>query len=302
VSRQPQLRRVAFDAGTVEDIIDFAAENAVRPFHPRRQLRRFLGGLISSPRLVIDVHDDGGRIACAALLDNIRNPSNSACLEMLGLVRDAPAPSVYALILDQAKAELPADQAGIEFGYHDGGPVDLQFLEDRGFHPFYTMFEMLKQNDGRVAAALPPEGYGWRSLSPADVPEYHRIWTLAFAENLEASISSPEEMAAHLASRGMPGTLLLHGDRIVGFLNVSVDDEDPSAGEIGGLGLLPAYRGRGLGKLLLERAIEELASRHVQSFRLTVAAANETALRLYRRSGFEISDRDLCLRFAASAR
>jgi ribosomal protein S18 acetylase RimI-like enzyme len=298
ISVQPSIRRLPFHPGAVEDVVAFALAHPLKPSHPPRQLRRFLGQLISDPRLVIDIHDDRQRIASAVLLDKVQNPSNSACLVIMGLDRDAAAATVYDLMIGEAKTELPASKSGIELDFCDDCPVDLRFFEDCGFRPFYTTFEMLKGNRGYPPAIL-PEGYGWRNLTLADLREYHQALILVFAENLEMNVTSLEETEANLASRRIPGTLLLHCNRIVGFLNVFIDDEDGVSGEIGTIGLLPAYRGRGLGRSLLAKAIEELAGRSVRNFKLTVAAGNETALGLYKQSGFEICRRDLCLRYSS---
>jgi mycothiol synthase len=292
------LRRVPFHADATEGVVAFALANPLMPFHPPRQLRRFIGPLISSHRLVIDVHDERGRIACAVLMDNLRNRSNSAGLVVMGLDRRAPAAAVYDLLLGEAKAELPADKAGIETDLCDDAPVDLKFFEDCGFGPLYATFEMLKQDAGHLPASL-PDGYGWQDLTVAALPEYQRVLTTAFADNPEMNFTSLDEMQANLANRKIPGRLLLHRDRIVGFLNVFIDAEDGACGEVSSIGLLPAYRGRGLGRLLLGRAVEELSCRNVRSFKLTVAAANETALGLYTRSGFSICRMDRCLHYAS---
>jgi ribosomal protein S18 acetylase RimI-like enzyme len=298
-SMHPRIYRNPFHSDAGESVIAFALANPLMPFHPPRQLRRFIGHLISDRRLVIDVHDEQGRVACAVLLDNLRNRNNSAGLVIMGFDRRAPAAAAYDLLLREAKAELPTDKAGIEIDFCDDSPVDLDFLQDRGFRPLYATFEMLKQNGGHLPAAL-PEGYGWRDLTLAELPEYYRVLTTAFADNLEMNFTSLDEMGANLPTRRIPGTLLLHRDQIIGFHNVFVDAEDGAFGEISSIGLLPAYRGRGLGRLLLGKAVEELSNRNVRDFKLMVAATNETALGLYTRSGFKVCRRDWCLRYPSS--
>jgi ribosomal protein S18 acetylase RimI-like enzyme len=52
------------------------------------------------------------------------------------------------------------------------------------------------------------------------------------------------------------------------------------------IGLLPAYRGRGLGRRLLEALIARAAIDRFAALSLSVSAANERALRLYRSVGF----------------
>ncbi|MDA3833786.1 MAG: N-acetyltransferase [Spirochaetales bacterium] len=52
-----------------------------------------------------------------------------------------------------------------------------------------------------------------------------------------------------------------------------------------GLGILPEYRGRGLGRTLLNSIIQE-ALRHTRPIRLEVDSTNELALKLYQSCGF----------------
>jgi ribosomal protein S18 acetylase RimI-like enzyme len=56
---------------------------------------------------------------------------------------------------------------------------------------------------------------------------------------------------------------------------------------IHGLAVAPAYQRRGIGRQLLEAAIEEARRRGAQRLRLRVLATNEEALRLYAAVGFE---------------
>ena len=53
-----------------------------------------------------------------------------------------------------------------------------------------------------------------------------------------------------------------------------------------GMGLLPGYRGRGLGRALLERTHERARSAGLLRIELEVYASNEAAIALYERSGF----------------
>ena len=53
------------------------------------------------------------------------------------------------------------------------------------------------------------------------------------------------------------------------------------------IAVLPKCRGRGFGRLLLERFIEEAATRGAERMFLEVRASNEAALSLYLKSGFQ---------------
>jgi len=76
----------------------------------------------------------------------------------------------------------------------------------------------------------------------------------------------------------------LDGDRIVGYVNPVIDQHEAW---VGGIGILPSYRGRGIGtKLML--ATEELSkSKGAREISLEVIEGNAKAERLYRRLGYQ---------------
>jgi mycothiol synthase len=90
------------------------------------------------------------------------------------------------------------------------------------------------------------------------------------------------------------GTLLLcsagaEGEPI-GFARAVLGPEEsgPSgrAGEVRAIGVMPDWRGRGLGRELLRWGVARLRSQGVALVHLTVEAQNERALGLYERTGF----------------
>ncbi len=58
------------------------------------------------------------------------------------------------------------------------------------------------------------------------------------------------------------------------------------AAEIAYLGVVPQHRGRGLGRLLVERAFERAAARRAAVLTVTADSQNTPALALYRKAGF----------------
>lgn len=77
----------------------------------------------------------------------------------------------------------------------------------------------------------------------------------------------------------------------VAFARVEMFERDRPAGErvgdIGLLGVVPAWRGRGLGRTLLRWGVATLRARGAGRIELSVEAANERATGLYRAHGFE---------------
>ena len=75
-------------------------------------------------------------------------------------------------------------------------------------------------------------------------------------------------------------------DTVVGKVNLHIANGE---GGIYGLGILPEYRGKGLGRELLIRSVEKQKELGASYIFLQVDAENDTALGLYKASGFETS-------------
>jgi ribosomal protein S18 acetylase RimI-like enzyme len=81
--------------------------------------------------------------------------------------------------------------------------------------------------------------------------------------------------------------------RVVGFVTVftrvpyeELDDPPGEYALVSDLSVVPPYRGRGIGRALLERAEEFARQKGASELRIGVLARNATARELYRRAGF----------------
>jgi len=109
-------------------------------------------------------------------------------------------------------------------------------------------------------------------------------WTLP---QIEYAHSQPRFDASSI-------TLVSPADRPedpIAFVRAPMGPPEPGdaapVGEIGLVGVLPQWRGRGLGRELLRWGVAQLRARGAGRIKLSVEAENELALGLYRRTGFE---------------
>jgi RimJ/RimL family protein N-acetyltransferase len=140
---------------------------------------------------------------------------------------------------------------------------------------------------GSEIAILPyaPEHLdGFRAAVDAVARE--RRW-LAFTEvpPREDSIRFTEQI---LANRH-PFFLAVDGDKVVGWCDIAGSDR-PTQAHMGslGIGLLPAYRSRGIGRRLMQAAIEAARARGFERVTLNVHANNMRARALYEKLGFRL--------------
>jgi ribosomal protein S18 acetylase RimI-like enzyme len=125
--------------------------------------------------------------------------------------------------------------------------------------------------------------FGYRA---AHVAEWHR-------RALGMLISFPGAEASRLTLAALPQMFNILGVRFFGmaarslsFANLREAEADEYL--VSSLGVLPAAQGQGLGARLLKHADEQARARGLSKCALLVPTENETALRLYRKHGYEI--------------
>jgi mycothiol synthase len=175
-------------------------------------------------------------------------------------------------------------------------PESIDFAQAIGL-TYSSSLWLFRLQDGRpVADPVLPDGYvtyPW----PGDIDVEAFV---AFANAAWEGHPSPLHLTAELARlvAELPD-FDAQGIRFVataGAPNVPVafaktelrpDDDGRPAGWIGQIGVLPAHRGLGLGRWLLRWGVAYLRGRGAGAVELAVEAANDRALGLYRRNGFE---------------
>ena len=75
------------------------------------------------------------------------------------------------------------------------------------------------------------------------------------------------------------------GSEIVGYVGVYVILDE---GQISNIAVLPSFRGRGIGKMLLDALFELCSKLGCQKITLELRKSNTSALGLYKKCGFEI--------------
>ena len=132
-----------------------------------------------------------------------------------------------------------------------------------------------------------------RPIALADIGEFQRITDavmrerrfLAFVEGFPI-----DEVAAFVARNlrlDNPHVVADDNGRIVGWCDIR-RETIPVYAHVGhlGMGVLPDYRGRGIGMRLLQAAIEAARAAGFERIELSVYAANARAAALYRKAGF----------------
>lgn len=110
-----------------------------------------------------------------------------------------------------------------------------------------------------------------------------------YIEMIEAPpIEKVKEFQGGLIGKGGPVFYAMKGDQVVGWCDV-FPLGNPRQNHRGGLGMgiLPEYRGKGIGSKLLEKVIEKAQEFGLEKIELHVYTTNEPAIALYKKFGFE---------------
>lgn len=101
-----------------------------------------------------------------------------------------------------------------------------------------------------------------------------------------------------MIEKGSPYFIVISEGKVVGWCDVQRADREMFAhrGTLG-MGLLPAFRGKGIGKQLIQKAIDAAFACGMTRIELTVKEPNKNAFELYKRVGFEVEglQKNTCL-------
>jgi ribosomal protein S18 acetylase RimI-like enzyme len=291
------VQRIVFSSDRLDEVLTFCARAPVGHFDAALR-RRLLMQLTSDPTGTIVLADQEGLSVVATVIDVIADPRAAAELVVLGARGPVAAAAFVKGVLDPAsrfaggvgRAALilarPAFVAGI-----DGQ------LERSGFVFAYESCRMRLCGGVRLDALViqPPDGWRFVAMDDALVRPSHAVLIEIFRGMASATLPPFEEFRV-AALTAIPGwRVLLDGGTVAGLVRLSIDGAE---GEVRVLGRRPAYRGRGIGRVLLDHGLRVLASFDVNTVHLEVEARNDRALDLYRSFDFEVVERTSYLRQA----
>ena len=139
------------------------------------------------------------------------------------------------------------------------------------------------------------DGFRLREATSADSPRVRALVFSVLAEYHLPTDAHTDGDLDDIQSAYAGGAFVVVEDqagRLVGTVGLCrIDDETC---ELRKMYLLPAARGRGIGKLLLEQMIQRARQLGIRRMTLETAGVLETAIALYRRYGFRLYQPEHC--------
>lgn len=272
------------------EITDFIQSYPSWQVWPQDLVSKFINDFISSPEMIIGCYENSKLIMISVLLDKINNPSNDACLEILGIDPKINFSSLLKLLLDHSSKICPKYRSGIqisltkELGIHDN------LLNELKLKHHYDTFEML--NTSFIANPLSDP-----SIFKADktnAKEIYEALVSSFSDNIDTSIPQFEDWNSNFLKNDNSSYYLYISDqKIVGFINLILHK---TKSEIRTVGVLKKYRSKGIATKLIVYALNEILKFNIRECNLSVSTQNKSALKLYHNLGFQVVKVNSCYR------
>lgn len=250
--------------------------------------RQLMAELSRGPDGVWDLRAGDARLL-AVLVERVQVADGAAILELLA-GSGLEAPGARRALLGLALARLEG-LLGRSRPVHLPLPPAWRDLDDilksNDFMFNHLICEM-ERPEGLPAPAHPelPAGLAWVEAGEGTYEGYYEALKRAFAGRPDVAFADFEAWKDMVRASPITPRLLLREGRVLGFVNVA--RTGPGVGQVRSIGRAPAFKGAGLGPILLGEALALLHEAGATRFTLSVLATNAAALRLYRDAGFEV--------------
>lgn len=205
----------------------------------------------------------------------------------------------------RAVARTAAEGAVLRTTVVDGDDAGLAWHRRRGFVPVRHFLQMRLDLDAPPPPPAWPDGVTWQAVTREDLPRVWDVHQRAFAD-LPTSLPQPfpewreERVDRDPAFDPSLWFLALAGDDAVGVcLARGATPEAAEVGDVRDLGVVPAWRRRGVAMALLRTALAAFRVRGLTGAALEVDDVTlDGAVALYRAAGMQVSRRTDVLELA----
>lgn len=185
-------------------------------------------------------------------------------------------------------------------GPNEGNAGAIGALRKAGFRPWKVVANEHGERESLMRLERDAVGYRTATIDMADAAtsaRFHReMYLVAFGtdEGLEEEMGPGDarylqQLRERVAAWPEGNVHAWHGEEIAGQLEMRLLGNEPHVGYVSMVYVDPAHRSHGLGRLLLEHAIEVARARDMRLLRLSVSLTNVPAIMFYKRVGFQVA-------------
>ncbi|WP_321382348.1 GNAT family N-acetyltransferase [Rhizobium sp.] len=196
-----------------------------------------------------------------------------------------------ALIAELLSLDTLADDLSFQALVANQWTDGIAFLEAFGFCHIESELSMRCSTLVRLQQTLDVGIVVEQTLTPAVYAEnVARIHNTAFATDVAFRAYSSDEMAKILDEDEQELWIIRDAAAVLGYCRL---EREPGQTWLEEIAIDPAYHGRGLGRLLVYQALQRMEIDREHPVCLNVSSINRSALSLYQRLGFVISNEKL---------
>lgn len=198
--------------------------------------------------------------------------------------------SLLELLVERAREHATGSEVVLRISGSSGEPGLARDAEATGFRHARVFWHMVRELDPSEVPGEPPDGVTIRiARDPQDDRVVHAVLQEAFRGHFGLEPMTFERFLVEFKDELYDASLVAIAEVEGEPAGVAASWIVDGVGWVGDLGVLPAYRGRGIGAALLRRAFAALADRGLTQVRLNVDSQNETgATRLYEAVGMTL--------------
>ncbi len=234
---------------------------------------------------------------CVAAAMVVHNPGRSALL--LHSPAEAPGVDRQALAAVARSAALQGLQDGallVQVMVEDGHDADLAMVQAAGFAPLARLVHMRVSLAG--AAVEERAGLRWRWAEQFSPEELGQVIAATYEGSLDCpmltGVRSIDDVIACHKSSGVfrpQSWWLVDVDGTAAGCVLMNDSATRNSAEIIYLGVIPRFRGQGIGRRMLRHAAHDARARRLECIDLAVDDQNVFAMRVYVSEGYRVTRR-----------
>lgn len=276
------LRLSELDQNAVAEVVEFLHANQVTGSQSKAEIRDFITGRWF----------EHGKYFLAGFIDEILVATVGAVVAeaarqkiyITALTSLAGYESCFDTLINRLNIDLSHfENCSIKLGVRTGQVVSEDLLSQNGFAKAYSLLKLF------YAGTPQPEdnlfSIRLETLSADNLLQFIDTMNKSFESTYNAATIDESEARELLSERTNLCGMIFHEGLLKGAYELKLVQND---GWIEGIGVLPEFRGKGLGKLFVQKLILELKSRGAEEVLLTVIDENKQAFRLYEKMNFKV--------------